>query len=134
MLTHEQKIEWMAVWCAKNNLRLVLDGNVGFGRECVGISAEQNYPEYEWYDEDYNIISDNGDVWAPEDAYHKHPCVAVLGLGEKAEAQLYDWLQWFDQNGFKMELGDNPIEDLQSLGVLGLLMNKHRYVRMVKTK
>jgi hypothetical protein len=98
-------------------------------RECVGILKSGNYPDYAWYDKDYEQIDKNGDVWTPEDAYHKHPCVAVLGRGKGAEAQLFDWLKWFDENNFKIETGSQPVKHQ-----IELLMGKGRFVRMVKQK
>ena len=99
-MTREEKFNWMAIYCAKNNLALTVEGECGFGRECVGVLSGDTYPDYEWSDARYNRIDDNGEVWTPKDAYHKHPCVAVLGRGEEAEDQLYQWLKWFDNNGF----------------------------------
>jgi hypothetical protein len=80
-MKHEDKIKFMQEWCQKQNLTLVLEGEVGFGRQCVGVLSEQcgAYPDYIIFDEDYNIV-DGNEVWTPEDAYHKHPCVAVLGV------------------------------------------------------
>lgn len=129
-MTHDEKVKWMAYWAAQNGLQLKLEGECGFGRECVGVSVEETYPDYEWYDDDYNRIDPNGDVWLPENAYHKHPCVAVLGRGEVAEAQLYEWLKWFDDNGFKLETGDQEYD--KRLGALAIVLGKHRYQRMVK--
>lgn len=130
-MTHEEKIQWMAIWAAKNNLQLVLDGECGFGRECVGVTAEGHYPDYEWYDkETYERLDKNGEVWLPKDAYHKHPCVAVLGRGEDAESQLYDWLRWFDANGFKLETGTQEVDP--RLGELAYIMGEDKYSRMVR--
>jgi hypothetical protein len=128
-MTHEEKIKWMIEWAHKHKLRLELEGECGFGRECVGVIAgNENYPDYEWYDKDtYERVDPNGDVWVPEDAYHKCPCVAVLGRGEPAEAQLYDWLVWFDANGFELECVDRPITSQMEL-----LLGRHRHARMVK--
>lgn len=127
-ITHEEKITWMALWCAKNKAALNLEGECGFARECVGILAANIYPDYEWHDEEYNRIDKNGDVWIPENAYHKHPCVAVLGRGEAAESQLYDWLKWFEDNGFSIETGFVPgVRD-----PLLIMLDKHVYARMVK--
>ena len=96
----------MILWAHNHGVRLELEGEVGILRKCVGIIADVvGYPDYRWYDKDYNQIDNNGDVWIPDDAYHKHPCVAVLGRGEQAERQLYDWLQWFDENNFVIEQG-----------------------------
>ena len=104
-MTHNEKISWMEEWCKKNGLSLQLDGTCGFGRECVGVVVYDTYPSYQWYDEyTHERVDDNGDVWIPDDAYHKHPCVAVLGSGEQAEAQLYEWLRWFDENNFRVSV------------------------------
>ncbi len=132
-MKYDEKIQWMAVWAAKNGLRLELAGECGFGRECVGVLTEHQYPDYEWCNgDDYERADKNGEVWTPKDAYHKHPCVAVLGRGEEAEAQLYDWLRWFDDNGFVAETGDTPKTEWEGLGIIGVIMGKHRYARMVK--
>jgi len=129
-MEHQEKLQWMALWAANNGLQLMLIGECGFGRECVGVCVDGNYPDYEWHDDDYYRVDNNGDVWTPPNAYHKHPCVAVLGRGESAEAELFEWLQWFDANGFKLETGS--VEMNPRLGVIGVLLGKHRYARMVR--
>lgn len=132
-MTHEEKIAWMQDWAERNNLTLQLESECGFGRECVGVldPISESFPDYKWYDEKTrDDLDDNGDVWTPEDAYHKHPCVAVLGCGENAEAQLYDWLKWFEDNNFKHETGDvkrdTPFDRIE------LMLCKHKYTRMVR--
>jgi len=122
------KIKWMLEWVDRNGMQLELEGECGLGRPCVGVVVDKCYPNYEWYDENYERIDSNGDVWKPPDAYHKHPCVAVLGRGEYAESQLYDWLKWFDNNGFKLETGFIPGQIDPILTMLG----KHKYARMVR--
>lgn len=130
-MTHEEKIQWMALWAVRNNCALTLQGECGFGRECVGILVNDSYPEYEWHDDEtYERVDQNGDVWVPPNAYHKCPCVAVLGRGESAEAELYDWLKWFDDNGFVIETGSQKMDP--RLGMIGALLGKHRYQRMVR--
>lgn len=129
-MTHEEKRQWMALWATKNNLLLTFEGECGFGRECVGVLTNGQYPEYEWYDDNYEREDKNGDVWTPENAYHKHPCVAVLGRGENAESQLYEWLKWFDENGFKLETGTQPIDS--KLGRIAFALGKHTFQRMVR--
>lgn len=126
-MTHEEKIEWMAIWCAKNKLQLELEGSCGFGRTCVGVLSHGNYPDYHWYDSEYEREDNNGEVWTPEDAYHKHECVAVLGHGQYAEEQLYNWLKWFDENNFKLEVSHRPVKH-----EIEYLLGKHVSVRMVK--
>lgn len=130
-MKHEKKIEWMAVWAAKNKMKLELEGEVGFGRPCVGVVSDSSYPDYMWYDEEFERVDNNGDVWCPENAYHKHPCVAVLGRGKEAEEQLYEWLKWFDENGFRLETG--PLKMNPDLGAIGILLGHNRYSRMVRT-
>ena len=130
-MNHSEKIDWMILWAHKNKVVLELEGEVGLGRECVGILAEGHYPDYQWYDADYSHRADNnGDVWIPDNAYHKHECVAVLGRGEVAEAQLYDWLKWFDDNNFKVEI--TPREIQKGIDPLFLMIQGMYNVRMVK--
>ena len=100
-MEHSKKIKWMHKYAAENNVVLTLEGECGFGHECVGILLSESYPDYDY------------EVWIPEDAYHKHPCVAVLGRGENAESQLFFWLQWFKKNGYKPV--ENPPDDYISL-------------------
>jgi len=129
-MTHDEKLQWMALWAAKNSLQLELKGECGFGRVCVGVLTDGKYADYHWHDTSYERLDNNGEVWTPPDAYHKHDCVAVLGRGEPAEAQLYDWLKWFDEHKFKVETGTQPVD--KSLGALAFLMNQHVYVRLVR--
>ena len=129
-MTHEEKIQWMIMWAHKNKCVLDLEGNCGIGRECVGILRGHNYPDYEWRDkETWDRIDENGEVWCPEDAYHKHECVAVLGRGQKAEEQLYDWLKWFDDNGFVVE--EHPRE-MTGMSQLEIILHGAYAVRMVR--
>ena len=129
--TAQERRTWMALWAAEHGATLELEGECGFGRECVGLSNGGCFADYEWHnDSTYEREDKNGDVWTPEDAYHKHPCVAVLGRGDKAEEQLFNWLKWFDANGFTVECGNQPMDP--RLGVMGVLLGKHRFVRMVK--
>jgi len=127
---HKEKLNWMAVWAMNHNCALELNGEVGFGRPCVGITVSGTYPDYEWYDDDYNRIDKNGNIWLPPNAYHKHPCVAVLGKGEKAEEQLYDWLKWFDNNNFSVIEIENPNAD--SLNFIEVAMGRLTLKQMVK--
>lgn len=128
-MDHKEKIDFMIKWCHKNKVRLELEGKCGFGRECVGITSEGTYPDYQWDNDDYERIDNNGDVWIPEDAYHKHTCVAVLGRGENAESQLYDWIKWFDHNNFTVEVVDCP-ENINDPVLV--MMGRHKHHRMIK--
>ena len=75
-------------WASRHGMELSLNGTCGFNRPCVGVVVHGTYPRYE------------SGVWKPADAYHKYPCVAVLGHGKKSEEQLYAWLTWFDNHGY----------------------------------
>ncbi len=119
MLTHEEKIQWMAMWCARNHVQLELEGECGLGRLCVGILTEGKYPDY-----------DRNDVWTPVNAYHKYDCVAVLGRGEEAEDQLYDWLKWFDDHGYTVK--SEMVEDISTMDIIQIMIGQHMNVRMVK--
>lgn len=130
-MTHEEKINWMIQWAHKNKCVLDLEGECGFGRECVGVTRNHKYPDYEWYDKDYEREDGNGDVWCPEDAYHKHECVAVLGRGERAEDQLYEWLKWFDDNGFVVE---ESIKDIKGMDPIQIMFSGTTNLRMVKVQ
>lgn len=93
-MNHDQKINWRANRVVKYKAMLNIEGECGFGRECVGIVVDGKYPDYEWTNEGtWERIDNNGEVWTQKDAYYKHPCVAVLGRGEEAESQLYDCLK-----------------------------------------
>ena len=93
----QSKIKWMKKWCELNGVELALEGTVGFGRKCVGISAHGQYPDY-----------DSDELWSPERAYHKHDCVAVLGWDDGSVDQLYQWLKYFNENNYCVSITDNP--------------------------
>lgn len=114
-----ERLEWMAVWCATNNCQLQLEGSVGFMRECVGILNHGNYPVY---GEDV--------TFTPENAYHKHDCVAVLGRGPDVEKELYDWLKWFEEHGYTVTAGVS--ETMASMHPVQIMMGQHHEVRMTK--
>ena len=132
-MTHDEKVQWMAVWAARNGFQLELNGEVGIGRECVGILRDGVYPDYEWHDRDtWDRLDDNGEVWTPTNAYHKHPCVAVLGRGEEAEAQLYEWLVWFDKEGFRLDTGEVALQSTGFEALIQTMLGQHRYARLVR--
>ena len=127
-MTHKEKIKWMQDWCNKQKVVLELEGECGFCRECVGILTTAGcFPDYHWYDKNYNRIDNNGNIWIPDDAYHKHECVAVLGRRTKAENQLYEWLKWFDGNGFVVEVKAND-----NLSQSDVFLGNYMSSRMVK--
>ena len=56
--------------------------------------------------------------------------MAVYRRGEESESQLYEWLKWFDKNGFTVETG--VVLPTRELHPIELMMGKHTYARMVK--
>ena len=90
------------IWWAMSNGCVITHGTVGFGRECVGVHSTSNHwVDYEIYDED-NAFVGGYRGWKPEDAYHKHPCVAVLVHGDldRACTQLALWIRHFAEGGY----------------------------------
>jgi hypothetical protein len=82
-----------------DRFKLIFDeaGEVGIGRECVGLRNHSSFvefnpvepPEYgfvpEYYDERLFDIR-------PENGYHKFDCLAVLGRGDDAIRELSEWV------------------------------------------
>lgn len=126
-MTHAEKVLWMNRWAEENGCSLDLQGECGFGRECVGITKDGNYPDYISYDDDYNDTNHVPDMPEFPNAYHKHPCVAVLGRGEEAESTLYDWLKWFDDNGYTV-----ISEERECKSIIEVMMGKGKAVRIAK--
>jgi hypothetical protein len=92
-VTRETRIVYLTEWAARYGCCLQLAGEVGFGRECTGILKGDTYIDY----------AHEPGIWTPEDAYHKHDCLAVLGRGDGALEQLYQWVKWLDENRWGVE-------------------------------
>ena len=108
--TTAEKVAWLEQWATSKGCTLKTEGEVGFGRECVGIASgnEGSYIDLVYYDADYReapwSIPTTESV--PEnipDRYHKHECLAVLGRGDDAIDQLYRWVRHIDAAGFTVE-------------------------------
>lgn len=105
-----------------NRFKLIFEdeGECGFGRECVGLMKNTNWVNYnpinmetyenieEFYDERLYEI-------APEDAYHKHNCLAVLGRGEKAIRQLSEWVDKLNDLGATIEQYETGATGMQAM-------------------
>lgn len=92
-VTRETQIVYITEWAARYRCSLQLNGQVGIGRDCVGVLKGDTYIDY----------GDHVGIWTPEDAYHKHYCIAVLGHGDEALEQLYQWVKWLDEHGWGVE-------------------------------
>jgi hypothetical protein len=94
-------------FAAKHKVIFEDEGECGFGRECVGFLARNGcYLDYNPTSyEDYNYIPEcfcDEAVEPPSetpDAYHKHPCMAVLGRGDEAIIQLAQWVNSLNTAG-----------------------------------
>jgi glycyl-tRNA synthetase beta subunit len=105
-----------------NRFKLIFedDGEVGFGRKCVGLINGSNYVDYnptqypnydyveEFYDERlFDIV--------PENAYHKHNCLAVLGNEETSIIQLSEWIDKLKELGAVVEKYKTGATGIQAL-------------------
>lgn len=80
------------------------NGEVGFGRPCVGFTSGDNYIDYNPCSHpDYEPIPElqSKSVYAPDDvnSYHKHDCLAVLGTEDESIIGLAKWVQKLESNG-----------------------------------
>lgn len=67
----------------EHGLRAEWQGEIGFGRECVGLLDPDRRCYVRW--------TDGCQPATVPDAYHKGDYIAVLGRGERAEQQLREW-------------------------------------------
>lgn len=105
-----------------NRFKLIFEdeGECGFGRDCVGLLRNECWVNYNpmhaetyeyiegFYDERFSDI-------APEDAYHKHDCLAVLGRGEDAIRQLSDWVDKLNELGVVIDRFETGATGMQAL-------------------
>lgn len=97
-------------YAAAKNLRVKWDGEIGFGRECVGLldPDRRSYVAYSW-------DSPCGPPPEAPDAYHKDNYIAVLGSGPDTEAQLAAWVRRLAEVGATFEYRGKDVPDLGSL-------------------
>jgi len=121
-MTHEEKHTWLALFASRIGACLDLEAECGFGRECVGLTTDGKFPD----------LPEDSTVPLPDHAYHKHPCLAVLGRGEEAEAELYDWCRALEAEGFtKIIVEPNP--DWKGKDdMIGALFGNHQIVRLAR--
>lgn len=103
-MTIEQHIANIKAFAYKHKIEYDLEGEVGFGRSCVGFLKNGNYiaynpcvhPNYDYLESFYDErLSDI----APDGAYHKHDCLAVLGHDGGAIIQLSEWASKLEKLG-----------------------------------
>ena len=105
-----------------NRFKLIFEdeGECGFGRECVGLTNGNNWVDYNpTHSETYEYIEGFYDERfydiAPEDAYHKHNCLAVLGRGENAIRQLSEWVDKLNELGAVVEQFETGATGIQAM-------------------
>lgn len=103
------KVEFLKDFAKKIGCELVVKGEVGFCRPCVGIIEPciEHYVDINPYafgdtlddEDDGFIFPEDKDLYPDDDvaphAYHKHSCLAVLVFDDdydEAINQLYDWV------------------------------------------
>lgn len=91
-------MEVLNEFAKKHGIFLEVEGEVGFGRECVGFTSGNSYIDYNPYDKrTYEPIkrfyNEKHYEISPENAYHKHDCLCVLGRGESALKELAQWVE-----------------------------------------
>ena len=108
------EVAFLRDWADRNKARFEPEGQIGFGRECVGILARNDsYPAWE-YDGIDGVTPDwvTADAAPPNevrDAYHKGPYLAVLGRGDDAVHQLYLWVRQLDERGITIRMDTRPV-------------------------
>jgi len=111
----------------KHKLVFEDEGECGMGRECVGLIRNNSWVSFNPIDSvNYDYIdgfySDKFYDISPEDAYHKHDCLAVLGRGEKAINQLAEWVEKLNELNVTVESYATGATGFQAMlsGVTGL--------------
>lgn len=95
-------------WAQANDCTLTLAGEVGFGRECVGMLYNQHYIDFGYLAMDYknpearDLLNEIREK-SPERAYHKDDCLCVLGIDYEAQLGLYEWVADLANKGIKVK-------------------------------
>lgn len=126
----QEAIEICNQFALKHKVIFEEQGEVGFGRPCVGFMRGNNYVDYRPYHSETcePIWPENDAIRAPEatpNAYHKHDCLAVLVHGENYDAakiELAEWVKHIEAQG-EVEIASyaTGAKGLQALitGVIG---------------
>lgn len=123
----EEAKSYLKKWAADNKCIFEDEGEIGFGRECVGIVAKEHFVDYS------GLIDD--ETWGfpftvPVDAYHKGDYLAVLGRGENAILQLYEWVKEIESKGYTVK--QSPRQPKPNEHPLQTLMSGLTKVELVK--
>jgi hypothetical protein len=106
----QDRIRDARLWAAEQGCVLELNGEVGFGRECVGILYRTHYVDTpgSGYNEHGPFFGEQSIGGPPDDvaAYHKHDCLAVLGTDAEAVDGLLRWVEKIRANGGRIVVKD----------------------------
>lgn len=100
--------QYLQEFANKHGIVLEKEGEVGFGRSCVGFTHGSGYIDFNpcKMGGDYKDIKELYDerLWAPDevDSYHKHQCLAVLVHGDDYDEglkQLEVWIRHLESQG-----------------------------------
>ena len=110
-MSEQTERAYLQDWAARQKCVFEDEGEVGFGRECVGIVGGSCFVDlcpkvvddvagapFRWT----TTLPEAEPPEGVEDAYDKHPCLAVLGRGPGAIHQLYLWVKSIEANGLRV--------------------------------
>ena len=144
-MTIEDKKNFLKFWAENLGCALVVKGEVGFGRDCVGIIepnighyVDINPMNYEGDCEDWHYIFGEDTSLYPNDktvpdAYHKHSCLSVLVIEDdydEAINQLYTWVTDILSKG-AVELVKHSVVDKSEMTDIELLFTPEYKVALV---
>jgi hypothetical protein len=141
----EDKKSFIKFWAESLGCALVVKGEVGFGRNCVGIIEPNigHYVDINPYStmgdyEDWHYIFDEVDSLYPNydtvpNAYHKHSCLSVLVIEDdydEAINQLYTWVTDIVSKG-AVEVVKHSVADKSKMTDIELLFTPEYKVALV---
>jgi hypothetical protein len=116
------------LWAAEQGCTVELNGEVGFGRSCVGVLWRTSY-----VDTPGSGFNAHGPCFGSDsiggppngvDAYHKHDCLCVLGTDERAIDGLLTWVEKIRANGGRIVVKDR---DEQPDNAFSLMLHGTRH-------
>jgi len=138
----DERIRDVRLWAAEQGCVLELDGEVGFGRPCVGILWRDHYvdtPGSAYNDVPPGLPREPFrpderqrrilDLYRPPDdvdAYEKHDCLAVLGTDELAVDGLLRWVEKIRAVGGRIVVQDRD-EVPGTRDIINLMLHGTRY-------
>ena len=141
----DDKKSFLKLWAESLGCALVVKGEVGFGRTCVGI-VEPNighYVDINPYStagdvSDWDYIFDEADCLYPNhdtvpNAYHKHSCLSVLVIEDdydEAINQLHTWVTDILSKG-AVEVVKHSVADKSEMTDIDLLFTPEYKVALI---